>query len=139
MRSGPLPKSPRSTKGLYSYPDLLIVCGELRFLDEYHDVLINPVVLIEVSSPSTEARDHVEKWERYQRWLPTLSDYVLVAQERPLVKHYSRQTTGGWFYTSYTELDDELPLASVECRLRLNDIYERVNFPPPAEEADEQE
>lgn len=139
VRSGPLPKSPRSTRGLYSYPDLVIVCGELRFLDEYRDVLINPVVLIEVSSPSTEARDHVDKWERYQRWLTTLNDYVLVAQERPLVKHFSRHVSGGWLYFTHTELSDELVLASVECRLRLSDIYERVSFPPPADELDDED
>src|ERR1700738_4659533 len=72
VRSGPTPKWPKSTKGLYSYPDIVIVCDEPIFHDKHEDVLLNPTVLIEVLSPTTEHFDRGEKMERYQTWNPTL-------------------------------------------------------------------
>ena len=83
VRSGPSPRSGHRPKGLYSYPDLSIVCGELKFHDEHRDVLLNPTVIIEVLSPTTEAFDRGEKWARYQIWLPELSDYLPVSQSKP--------------------------------------------------------
>lgn len=139
VRSGRLPKNPRNKKGLYSYPDLLVVCGELEFLDDYQDVLINPIVVIEVVSPSTEHLDRGEKWLRYQTWLPKLQDYLLVSQTSPVIEYYHRQPDGGWLYRAVSGLEGELYLASIDCTLRLNEVYDRVSFPPPAEEADEQE
>src|SRR5436309_11935902 len=99
VRSGPAPKRGYTTKGLYSYPDLLVVCGELKFHDEHRDVLLNPMVVIEVLSPSTEAFDRGEKWVRYQTWLPELTDYVLVSQSRPQIDHFHRQPSSEWIYS----------------------------------------
>src|SRR5262249_11116874 len=79
VRSGPLPQRRYSQKGLYSYPDLVIVCGEPQFLDDHRDVLINPRLIIEVSSPSTEAFDYSEKFRRYRTFNPSLTDYLIVA------------------------------------------------------------
>lgn len=83
VRSGPAPRPGQTPKGLYSCPDLLVVCGELKFHDEHCDVLLNPAVIIELLSPATEAFDRGEKWTRYQTWLPELSDYLLVSQSKP--------------------------------------------------------
>jgi Uma2 family endonuclease len=138
VRSGPDPKFLRTPKGLYSYPDLLVVCGEMKFHDEYRDVLLNPTVIIEVLSPAIEAFDHGEKWVRYQTWLPSLTDYLLVSQSKPLVEHYHRQPQGGWLYSLVSGLDGSVSLASIACTLRLADVYDRIVFPAePPESADE--
>ncbi|MBO0798907.1 MAG: Uma2 family endonuclease [Blastocatellia bacterium] len=137
VRSGPKPKSSRSRKGMYSYPDLLVVCGELRFHDEHADVLTNPTVIIEVLSDSTEKFDHGEKFFRYITWNPTLTDYLLVSQKEPLIWHYVRQPDGNWLCKFYFGRDQALTIESIGCQLPLNKVYERVSF--PAEEAEEAE
>lgn len=129
VRSGPDPTPRRSTKGLYSYPDLLVVCGDMHFHDEYRDILLNPTVIIEVLSPATEAFDRGEKWARYQTWLPSLTDYVLVAQTKPMLEHYQRQPHGGWFYHAVQSLSARLSLVSIDCTLQLTDVYNRIVFP----------
>jgi Uma2 family endonuclease len=133
VRSGPEPKLRQALKELYSYPDLVVVCGEMQFHDEYRDVLLNPTVIIEVLSPATEAFDRGEKWARYQIWLPSLTDYLLVAQTKPMLEHYRRQTTGGWLYYSVNSLGDHLYLSSIDCMLLLVEVYDRIPFPaaPP--------
>jgi len=140
VRSGPAPKSRRETKGFFSYPDLLVVCGEMKFHDQYRDVLLNPTVLIEVLSPATEAFDRGDKWERYQTWLPSLAEYLLVAQVRPVIEHYQRQAGGHWLYRRVSGLESSLRLDSIECELRLIEVYDRITFPveqgEPPEEAD---
>ena len=126
--SGPPIKSYKTTKGLFSYPDLVIVCGEPRFLDERQDVLINPNVSIEVLSPSTEGYDRGEKFRRYRAHLVTLTDYVLVSQTMPLVEHFRRLSAGEWLMSTASELDATLRLASIDCALRLSEVYDRVAF-----------
>ena len=88
VRSGPTPRSGTSMKGLFSYPDLLVTCGDLQFHDQFRDILLNPTLIIEVLSNATEAFDRGEKFRRYRTWLPTLRDYLLVAQDKPLIDHY---------------------------------------------------
>lgn len=113
-------------EGLYSYPDLA-VCGEPLFHDRRGDVLTNPTVVFEVLSPSTEAYDRGEKFTRY-RTIETLKDYVLVAQDRARVEHFSRQPDGTW---SRSEIDGPagvLTLASIGCQVLLSDVYDRVEF-----------
>lgn len=139
VRSGPKPEWRNRAKGLYSYPDLLVVCGELEFHDERRDVLLNPLVIIEVLSESTEAFDRGEKWMRYQTWLPELSDYVLVSQTRPYIERYNRQPNGQWIYTRAITLEESLRVDSINCVLPLADVYDRVVFPPePSEESEEE-
>lgn len=128
VRSGPLPSDLRSTKGLYSYPDLVVVCGKAETLDEKQDVITNPAIIIEIVSPATEHFDRVEKWLRYQQWLPSLQDYLLVAQSQPLIEHYERRADGQWIYQIARGMESELHLASINCTLRLADVYERVEF-----------
>ena len=129
VRSGPTPKGRYLTKGLYSYPDLLVVCGEMKFQDEHRDVLLNPTVIIEVLSPTTEAFDRGEKWVRYQTWLPELTDYVLVSQARPQIDHFHRQPSGEWIYSLVNNLEATFHLTSIDCTLPLTDVYDRIVFP----------
>src|SRR5215216_3648096 len=91
VRSGPKPRSRYSTKGMFSYPDLLVVCGEMKFHDEIRHVLLNPKIIIEVLSPSTEAFDRGEKFLRYRTYLESLTDYIVVAQDYALIEHFSRE------------------------------------------------
>jgi Uma2 family endonuclease len=129
VRSGPFIKEQRTRKGLFSYPDVSVVCGEPQFHDQYQDVLINPTVIIEVLSESTEVFDRDEKFRRYQTNLESLQDYVLVSQALPLIQIYSRQPDG-WLYKHAAGLDAVLYLPSIDCRLPLADVYDRVTFPP---------
>ena len=122
-----------SPSGLYAYPDLTVVCGEPVFHDQQRDVLVNPKIVVEVLSPSTEAYDRGGKWIRYQQ-IETLSDYLLIAQDQPLIEHYTRQADGKWLYSAVGDLADTVPLPSIDCRLPLAEVYDRIRFPeePPA-------
>jgi Uma2 family endonuclease len=117
-------------KGLFSYPDLVIVCGEPQFHDTYRDVLLNPTVIIEVLSPNTEAFDRGEKFRRYRLFNPSLSDYVVVAQDQPLIEHFVRQEHDQWLLTaSISDLAGRVSLDSMHCTLPLINVYDRVIFP----------
>lgn len=133
VRSGPLPKNRLNPKGLFSYPDLVIVCGEMKFLDEYRDVLVNPTVIIEVLSETTERFNRKQKFLRYQKYLPTLTDYVLVSQDQPLVEIFHRNSSEWWQYTFVDDLTGALRIPSLDCPLRLAEIYRRVEFPANSE------
>ena len=110
----------------YTYPDIVVVCDEPRFEDDVFDTLLNPIVLIEVPSPSTEAYDRGEKFAHY-RQIDSLQEYILVSQERIGVEHYLRQGTQ-WLLTEFRELQEVLALVSIRCELRLSDIYRRITF-----------
>jgi Uma2 family endonuclease len=140
VRSSPLPQTPRFRKGLFSYPDLVIVCGEPLFHDAHRDILLNPKVIIEVLSPSTEAFDRGGKFLRYQTWNPTLTDYVLVSQEAPIMEHFIRRDDESWSYYVYQGLERQVSIASVSCALRPADVYDRIVFPaePDAPQDDEE-
>lgn len=129
VRSGPTPRPRQPPRGMFSYPDVVVVCGEPHFHDQYRDVLINPVVLLEVVSPTTEAFDRGDKFFRYRTWLPALTDYILVAQVTPLLDHFHRQAHGHWELFSASGLSSSLSLDSIACTLRLADVYERIVFP----------
>jgi Uma2 family endonuclease len=115
--------------GLFGYPDVVVVCGEPQFHDERRDVLVNPTIIFEVLSPSTEAYDRGEKFLRYRTRIATLAEYVLVSQHKPLVEHYTRQPDGAWTYSSVSDLSDNLTLPSIKCQLPLSEIYDRIIFP----------
>src|SRR5260370_41882784 len=91
VRSGLVPRLHGSRSGLFSYPDVLAVCGEPEYHDEHTDVILNPTAIIEVLSPTTEAFDRGEKFVRYQMWNPSLRDYIVVTQHLPQVEHFSRK------------------------------------------------
>ncbi|HEX5085867.1 MAG TPA: Uma2 family endonuclease [Blastocatellia bacterium] len=130
VRSGPEPKPPQTPEGFYSYPDVLVVCGERQFHDKYRDVLLNPNVIIDVLSKSTEAFDRGEKFLRYRTWLPTLTDYILVSQDKPVIEHYRRQSGGDWALSTFDGLDALFKIESIGCSLKLSDIYDGVQFIP---------
>lgn len=114
---------------LFSYPDLTIVCGEPVFHDEHQDVILNPTIIIEVLSPRTKNYDRGIKLERYQN-LTSLTDYILISQERPYVEHYVRQKgKPQWLFTLETNLAAEILIDSIKGKLKLADIYNRVKFP----------
>lgn len=115
--------------GLYAYPDVVLVCGNPDFTDGRHDTLLNPQVIIEVLLPSTAAYDRGEKFLHY-RLLPSLTDYLLVSQTAMRVEHYARQPDGNWLLMDVSGLEGEITLASVGCRLRLADIYDKVEADP---------
>ena len=109
------------TVNSYFYPDVGVVCEEPRFEDDLFDMLLNPVVVVEVLSPSTEAYDRGEKFAHY-RQLTSLQEYVLVAQNKVCVEHYRRQDKQ-WVLTDFQRLDEILPLPSIQCELPLQAIY----------------
>jgi len=109
--------------GLYAYPDLMIVCGEARFHDEQGDVLLNPTVIFEVLSPSTEKYDRGEKFRRYSTQIESLKDYVLVSQDQMRIEHHHRESDGTWTLTESRDPDGVLSLGSIECDLSLVDVY----------------
>jgi Uma2 family endonuclease len=122
-----------SPTGLYTYPDASVVCGRPRFEDKELDVLLNPTVIVEILSKSTEAYDRGEKFAQY-RTLDTLADYLLISQDRPLIERFTRQPDGVWLFTESAGLDAVMPIESIQCQLPLAEVYDRVEFdqPPPA-------
>src|SRR4029434_1884209 len=128
------PYRAHTREGLYTYPDLVVVCGAMQFHDQAQDVLVNPTLIVEVLSPSTEAFDRGEKFRRYRAWLPTLTDYVLVAQDSPLIDHYHRQEEGTWTLHALEGLQAHLHLETIGCTVPLAEVYDRIVF-QHAEEA----
>ena len=128
VRSGMFPVKRPLVKGMISYPDLVVICGEPEYHDEFREVVLNPTVIIEVLSESTEAFDRSEKFHRYQLWNPTLTDYILVSQNKPLVEHYIRQTDGSWKYLFYENPAREFFIESINSRLKVSDIFHRIEF-----------
>lgn len=110
----------------YTYPDVAVACRP-QFEDATLDVLLNPLVIIEVLSPTTEVDDRGWKFAHYRR-TPSLADYIMIAQYRPSVEHYSRHGQDLWTLREFDALTDVLPLLYLSCDLRLADIYERVTF-----------
>jgi len=113
--------------GLYTYPDLVVVCGEPRFLDENRDTLLNANLIIEVLSESTEAYDRGLKFALY-RSLESLAEYVIISSLRVSVERYTRQPDGQWLLKAVNRLEDSIDLQSVDCHLLLADLYEKVDF-----------
>jgi Uma2 family endonuclease len=116
-----------SATGLYTYPDIVVVCGAPQLLDGRRDTLLNPTLIIEVLSPSTEAYDRGRKFEHYQS-LDSLKQYLLVASERVHADLFTRQPGGQWLLTSASSLDDTIDLESIGCRIALGESYEKVEF-----------
>jgi len=112
----------------YTYPDVVVVCGEQIVENTQPETLLNPTVIIEVLSDSTEGRDRGEKFAHYRR-IPSLTDYVLVAQDRPYVEHFERHGEDTWLYRAFEGRDAVLALPTLPCTLALRDVYDKVEFP----------
>jgi len=126
-----------SANGLYTYPDLTIVCGPVDVEDEQADVLLNPTLIIEVLSPGTERYDRGKKFDLY-RELDSLKEYVLVSQDQYRVEQFLRGNGSEWGYRVAFKEDDIVEFPSVGCSIPLKDIYARVVFPPEQEVAPEE-
>jgi len=120
--------------GLYTYPDVVVVCGKAQFEDRRQDTLLNPTLIVEVLSPTSEVYDRGVKFGHY-RALATLSDYLLISQSSPTIEHYVRQPDDRWLLSTYAGLDAVAPLAAIGCELCLADIYDKVEWPEPTETA----
>jgi Uma2 family endonuclease len=113
--------------GLHTYPDVVVGCGELRFADDEKDVLLNPIVLVEVLSPSTAAYDCGSKAAHY-RLLDSLQEYLLIDQNVPFVEHYVREDGETWRVTRHEGLDAVVELNSIECRLAMREAYAKMQL-----------
>lgn len=116
--------------GLYTYPDLTVVCSEPHFEDRHVDTLLNPLILVEVLSSSTEAYDRGAKASQYRK-IPSLRELVLIASESLHVERYHREEDGEWRLWESTDRAAALPLVSIGLEVPLAEIYRRVEFPVP--------
>ena len=116
-----------SPTGLYTYPDITAVCGEPEFEDANFDTLINPDLIIEVLSDSTESYDRGKKFAHY-RTIETLREYVLVSQTECLIERFTRQDDGNWLYAENSDPNGSVELTSVACRLSLSRVYHKIDF-----------
>ena len=113
--------------GLYTYPDLVVVCGEPKFQDDVFDTLLNPVLIIEVLSESTESYDRGKKFQHY-RSIKSLREYVLVSQDEARIEKYVKQGNGFWVLSEAAGLDAEIKFDSIDCVIALSEVYDKVNF-----------
>ncbi len=111
----------------YVYPDVTVVCGEAQFADKEFDNLLNPTVIFEILSNTTESYDRGTKSENYRK-LKSLQEYVLVAQHKPHVERYLRQADGTWNLKEANGLEGRLELTAIGCTLHLAEVYEQVTF-----------
>lgn len=116
-----------SPTGWYTYPEVMVVCDKPRFEDPQTDTLLNPTVIIEVLSPSTESYDRGKKFEPY-RTLDSLREYVLIAQDDCRIEHYLRQSDQQWLTVEINRLQDSVELSAIQCRLDLVDVYDKTRI-----------
>ena len=119
-----------SRTGLYTYPDVGVVCDQPEFDDEHNDTLLNPRVIFEVLSPSTEGYDRGKKFAHY-RTVVSLAEYLLVSQDQPRIEQYVRQADNDWLLHEATNLTETIQLPSIECDLTLSDVYANIEFGEP--------
>lgn len=117
-----------NSKALFSYPDLTVVCGEPKYHDKKGNVLLNPSVIFEVLSPSTENYDRGEKVLRYTNNIESLTDYILVAQDKPAIEHFSKQSDGSWTKNEIEGINSRFYLPTIEAEIALAELYENVSF-----------
>jgi Uma2 family endonuclease len=128
VRSGVMPLPKASRKGFFFYPDLVVICGEPKYHDDHKDVILNPQVIVEVLSESTESFDRGGKFLRLRNYNETLTDYLLVSQTTPCIEHFQRQANGVWQLQTAQGKDSVIEIASINMTLPLRDVYERVEF-----------
>lgn len=116
-----------SRAGLYAYPDVVVVCGEAGFDDDQKDTLLNPSVIVEVLSESTEGYDRGKKFEYYRK-LESMAEYVLIAQDKSHVEHYVRQPDSRWLLSEHDDLQDAVEFPSINAHLSLTEIYDKVDL-----------
>lgn len=112
----------------FHYPDVTVICDKARFADDEKDALLNPLLLIEVLSPSTAAYDRGKKFQYYQE-IPSFREYLLIAQDEPVVERYVKQADGNWLYTKIAGLENSVELVTLHCHIALRDMYAKVEWP----------
>lgn len=117
-----------SPTGLYTYPDVVVVCDQARFADDQKDTLLNPTLIVEVLSESTKDYDRGGKFEHY-RSLASLNEYVLIDQDKYHVEHFVRQPENRWLLSETNLLADTVHLSSIDCDLALTETYDKVELP----------
>jgi Uma2 family endonuclease len=115
--------------GLYTYPDVSVACGENQFDDDHHDTLLNPTVIVEILSDSREAYDRGKKFAFY-RQIPSLREYLLVSQHKPLIEQFIRQESGDWLLRDVAGLEGKISLPSVGITIEMAEVYYNVRFVP---------
>ena len=123
----------RMKKGRYGYPDIVIACEKPKFADDEFDVLLNPVVVVEVLSKSTRFRDKTEKLETYQK-MDSIRECLLIEQKEIRVEHYIKQTPRQWILRIYEELTEIILLESINCELPVAEVYAQIEFKEEVEE-----
>ena len=113
------------SKRKYLYPDVTVVCEKPQFAEDEKDVLLNPLLIIEVLSDSTAGYDRVRKFLYYQE-IESFSEYLLLSQDEFVVEHYVKQPNGSWIYTVARGEEQSVELTTINCRLQLRDIYAKV-------------
>lgn len=116
-----------ASKSAYRYPDVTVFCGQPEYVEGRNDTITNPVVLVEVLSPSTALLDRNEKLTEYTQ-IDRLQAYLLVSQQEPRIERYMRHGTGEWLYTIANGLDEFIALPTLQCTLELSKIYQKVTF-----------
>lgn len=111
----------------FFYPDVVVACPEIQLLDDHADTLLNPTVIIDVLSPSTEAYDRGEKFARYSE-IPSLQDYILVSQDRCRIEQFARQSGGKWLLSVFTTPESIVDLSAIGCDLKVANAYRKVAF-----------
>lgn len=117
-----------SPTGLYTYPDVVVICGQPQFADEDRDMVLNPTLIVEVLSESTKDYDRGGKFEHY-RSLSSFGEYVLIAQDRCHVEHFIRQSDNRWLLSETNKIEDTIHLSSIDCTLALTEVYDKVDLP----------
>lgn len=116
-----------SAVGLYTYPDIMVICGELEYAFTRRDTVTNPVLIVEVLSPSTESYDRGRKFQ-YYRTLDSLQEYIVISQDAAHIERFTRQPNDDWLLHAADGLGDSLELLSVGCTFALSDVYDKVDF-----------
>ena len=135
LRDKPFRVSPSDVRsricatGLYTYPDVMVVCGDPQYGDERKDTILNPILIVEVLSPSTRDYDRGQKFQNY-RALPSLCEYLTVAQDAPHIEHWTRQADHRGSFVEYDDLNQTIQLTSLGIDLPLSEIYLKIDFTP---------
>jgi len=116
-----------SASGLYTYPDLMVVCGDPKYADDRRDTVLNPTLIVEVLSESTEAHDRGFEFAQYRK-LDSFREYALVSTAEPRVEMFLRQAEGQWVLSESVGADATCHFASLDCKIALSDIYDKITF-----------
>jgi len=115
--------------GYFTYPDIVITCGKEEFTDAYNDVLVNPLVIMEILSDSTASIDRGKKFEQY-RELASCVEYLLIEQRTPHIEQYILHDSQEWRYRDIRGIDEQVTIQAIDCTLSLRDIYHKVELLP---------